>query len=233
MNFRVGDGQSIALQSTLGGDAVLYLGFLAPPNALEHVQLMPATRQLVYLPDTGTPIVWQLRLTTAAPLGTVRVCGGVGGQIATSANTIGAEARSGSLDPGWSSVVDPTARGGRAARASGGTFVSWEVNMFGTPTMPRAGAYDVWYRVRVGSSAGHSPEMLLGVWDDQAPGSLGSNLYQPDQIGTAYLWVKVAAGIVPTPGHNVQFIAAFMGRLSTDWYIDSAVMVPSGSTAPL
>jgi hypothetical protein len=76
MDLKVPNGQAVMLQSSTGGDALLFLGFESPPvsQPLHQMQLPPSTPEWVQLPDTGQPMIWQLRITTGAA-GLVRVCG--------------------------------------------------------------------------------------------------------------------------------------------------------------
>jgi hypothetical protein len=97
--------------------------------------------------------------------------------------------------------------------------------------VPSPGAYDVWYRVRVASAGGTTPEMTLGLWD-VAGTWVGSTEYQANQASTSYRWLKVAADVTPNSGHAVVFIASFNNRLGTDWYVDEAVMLPAGHPVP-
>jgi hypothetical protein len=75
MDLQVPNGQAVMLQSSKGGDALLFLGFESPPvpPPLHQLQLLPATPEWIQLPDTGKPIIWQLRISTGA-VGLVRVC---------------------------------------------------------------------------------------------------------------------------------------------------------------
>lgn len=74
-DIRVPGGGSLMLQSSNGGDAQLFLGFLAPPvSALHSVQLAPGTPGWIHVPDTGKSMMWQLRIKTGA-VGMLRVCG--------------------------------------------------------------------------------------------------------------------------------------------------------------
>jgi hypothetical protein len=66
---------------------------------------------------------------------------------------------------------------------------------------------------------------------------VGSKTYSPNQVGTGYSWVKVAAAIYPVSDHYIQFQAAFTAQfgpatLSTDWFVDEVAMVPVGSPPP-
>jgi hypothetical protein len=138
-----------------------------------------------------------------------------------------AEAAEGALDPGWTTVADADALGGLAARLPAGTATdSSKKDIFGTQTVPPPATYDVWFRVRVTRTTGDKPEMTLGLWDYTAWRWVGSTAYQANQVAT---------GVTPDPGHRVVYIAEFathVSPLSTDWYIDEAVIVPSGAPAP-
>jgi hypothetical protein len=74
--------------------------------------------------------------------------------------------------------------------------------------------------------------MILGLWDDKTNGWVVGTSYSSDQLSTRYQWIKVASGISPDPGHTYHFLAAATYRVGTDWYIDEALMVPSGSGTP-
>jgi hypothetical protein len=76
VELRVPNGESLMLLSTNGGQALLSLGFAAPPSSdpIQKVQLLPETPGWVHVPDTGKPVVWQLRIQTGA-VGMVRICG--------------------------------------------------------------------------------------------------------------------------------------------------------------
>jgi hypothetical protein len=234
MDFLVQDDQSLMLQSSNGGEASLFLGYEWPPTsqALHQVQLLPATREWLHLPNTGKPVVWQLRIKTGA-VGMIELCGTAGLQLYQAANNLlSADAAAGALDPGWSAVPDAAAAGGRAAMAARGSYVSYRNDWIGAPVVPMSGAYDVWYRVRVASTAGATPEMTLGLWDDTSQKWLGSTVYRANQAGTDYRWLKVAADITPLRAHYVVFIASFRDRLGTDWYVDDAVILPAGGAFP-
>jgi hypothetical protein len=75
LDLKVPSGETVMLQSTKGGEALLFLGFEAPPpkEPLQHVQIPTATPGWLHVPDTGKPVVWQLRITTGA-IGLVRIC---------------------------------------------------------------------------------------------------------------------------------------------------------------
>jgi hypothetical protein len=226
MDVQVPDGQSIMLQSSKGGDAFLFLGFLGPPTTepLQHVHLQLTTPEWVYLPNTGKPTVWRLRIGTA-DMSAAKVCEASSPQAQQPTSVIyRAEGAEGKLDSAWSSVADSTAIGGHAAKASHGTFDSYQNDIFGSWIVPNQATYDVWLHVRVASPAGATPEMAFGLWDDQGQAWVGSTRYAPREIGTTYIWVKVAAGITPAAGHGVQFLASFTGRLGTDWFVDQAAL---------
>jgi hypothetical protein len=129
-------------------------------------------------------------------------------------------------------VSDPAALDGVAAKAASGTATTYRSDLFGDGFSPLGGTYDVWYRVKVRVAFGEAPEMILGLWDDQSRSWVASTTYASGQASTRYQWLKVASGISPNPGHTYHFLAAATLRVGTDWYIDEALMVPSGSGAP-
>jgi hypothetical protein len=75
-DLKVPSGESIMLQASKGGDAQLFLGFVASPPSepTRQIQLTTGTPAWVHLPDTGKPVMWQLRIKTGA-VGMLRVCG--------------------------------------------------------------------------------------------------------------------------------------------------------------
>jgi hypothetical protein len=230
MDFQVPDAQSLMLKFSTGNDVLLFLGFLNPPTSepLLHVQVQPNAPEWLYLPNTGKPTVWKLRVAPTA-VGMVQVCGNATVQLNLNANRYSAEAASGQLDAAWTSVPDSSASGFFAAKASRGTFPSYQTDLFGVGIFPLPGVYDVWYRVRVASPAGTTLEMTLGIWDDQTPGWLVAQRFQASEFGASYSWVKVTTGLTVTKVRSMHFIASFTATLGTDWYIDKAEMVPPGS----
>ncbi|HXC77897.1 MAG TPA: hypothetical protein VNU19_12675 [Candidatus Acidoferrum sp.] len=79
INLNVPNGQAVMLQSSAGGEAMVYLGFESPPSPqpVYEGQLSPTTQEWVQLPDTGKPITWQLRITTS-DVGLIRICRSAG-----------------------------------------------------------------------------------------------------------------------------------------------------------
>lgn len=240
VDLQVPDGQWIMLQSTKSGEALLFLSFLGPPSSgpLRDMQLMPSIPNWIYLPNTGRVVMWRLRIQTTA-VGFVQVCGASSLQGDSPTGPLyGAEAESGVLDAGWSVVPDAAASAGHAAKLESGTqVVSFKNDSFGRWVEPIPGFYDVWYRVKVTSTAGATPEITLGLWDGTARTWVSSARFAPNQVGTEYSWVKVTTEAAPRPGHLVQYLATFNAQfgpatLSTNWYVDQAVMVPAGSAPP-
>jgi hypothetical protein len=78
--------------------------------------------------------------------------------------------------------------------------------------------------------------MTLGLWDGTARVWVASRSIAPNQAGASYSWIKAAAGVAPPSKHYVQFLATFTTQsgtaLSTDWFVDEAVLVPIGSPVP-
>jgi hypothetical protein len=240
IDLEVPNGQSIALRSTKDGEALFFLGFVGAPASkiLQRVALSPSMPLWVYVPNTGKSALWRLRIQTT-PVGSVRICG----NASLSVDHYGSspyriEAAQGRLDRAWSVVPDPSASHGRAARLAGGTRVtSFTSDAFEHWTIPSPGLYDVWFRVRVANSAYTTPELDLGLWDGTDGVWVVSEHFAPSQAGTSYSWIKAGSGAMPKADHSVQFLATFTTRggpatLSTDWYVDEAVLVPVGSPVP-
>ena len=76
LDLLVPDDQSLMLQSSQRGEASLFLGYMLPPtsDAQHQVQLISSTPEWLHLPNTGKPVLWQVRITTGA-VGMFRVCG--------------------------------------------------------------------------------------------------------------------------------------------------------------
>lgn len=234
IDLQADGGQSVVLQSDDAGQAFIFLGYLAAPTQepTQPIDLKPQTPQWIHLPDTGKNVAWRVRIAVT-PVGMLRVCGAAPFQIVYGAsNLYQGYAINGNLMPGWSVVDDESALTGRAAKAARGSYPRWMNDVFEVPFVPSPGRYDVWYRVRVATADGVTPEMTLGLWDDEGFAWAGSTSYKPNQVGTTYSWVKVATGITPSENHHFQFLAAFPNDLGTDWYLDKAVLVPAGPAAP-
>jgi hypothetical protein len=233
LDFRVAGADRVMLKSARGGLAYIFLGFIDRPTSkpLQRVQLPPDIAEWVYVPDTGKQTTWRLRIETS-PMGMVQVCGNAAVQASGPAGLYRARAATGELGPGWSSTPDEGASDGTAAKASSGNASEYRSDLFGDGFSPFAGTYDVWFRVRVRSQFGAAPEMILGLWDDKDRSWAASTTYAANQASTRYQWIKVAKGVSPKDGHTYHFLAAATLRVGTDWYIDEALMDPSGSAAP-
>jgi hypothetical protein len=238
MNLQVMSNRSFVMTASTGGQALISLGFLGPPpsEALKQVQLTAGSPIRVQLPDTGRPVLWRVRLTTNS-VGQLEVCGAENIRSVTSNAVFSAAAAGGALDPGWISEPDAAALGGLAAKLRAETTTdSYKNDIFGTPVALPSGAYDVWFRVRVTAASGDKGEMTLGMWDYTAWRWVGSTTFRANQVSNVYTWVKVANGSTPAEGHRLVFIAEFANHsapLTTDWYIDQAVVVPVGAPAPI
>ena len=143
-----------------------------------------------------------------------------------------AEAESGTLGTGWSSVADAAASAGNTAKVASGTL-SGNADTFGTAFVPAPGTYDVWFRVRVTTNVGSNAEMTLGLWDSTSAAFVpsGSTTFNRTAASTSYAWMRAATAVTPTAGHNMRFQAVTALTLGTDWFIDEAVMVPKTLTA--
>jgi hypothetical protein len=237
LDFQVPDGGIVLLRPSISGTASLSLGFLAPPpsEALKQVALPASLQTRIQMPITGRNLLWRLRIT-ASSVGDLRVCTSNYLRIQTGSTVLSAEAAGGALDPTWVSVDDIGASGGLAAKLAAGTATKSFMNdIFGTLVVSNPAIYDVWFRVRVTHPGGTQPEMVLGLWDYTAWRWVGSTTLATNATGSGYAWVKVATGVTPVAGHRVVFIAEFANHaspLSTDWYIDEAVVVPNGVSPP-
>jgi hypothetical protein len=235
LDVQVPDGESIMLQAGRGGAAAFSLGVLGPPTSrpLLETSLGQATPQWVHVPHTGRPVLWRLRVRTAA-VGELLVCGADRLKFHSGTSLFSASAASGSLDAPWVSMPDSSAYTGLAAKLPVGTAARSR-NIFGAPMIVPAGTYDVWYRARVGDNAGGSPEMTLGVFDLTTQSWIGGTTYRESTLRSSYGWVKAATGMVQRSGDRLVFGAEFdtrAGQLRTDWFIDEAVILPAGAPAP-
>ena len=230
-------GASVGLRSSKAGTALFYLSLLDAPPAepVKHVDLASATQEWVHLPNTGKAVVWHLRVKTPA-VGVLQVCG-ASSLDARDSRVHKATAFDGWLGPGWTVVPDPAASSGRVARARAGSIHvvsgAYANDTFGPSFVPAAGTYDLWFRVKVANPSGATPEMTLGLWDEGGSGAWnGSTTYSPNMVGTDYVWIKAASAVVAAQGHAVQFQATVESQLSTDWFIDEAVLTPFGQPHP-
>jgi hypothetical protein len=77
--------------------------------------------------------------------------------------------------------------------------------------------------------------MVLGLLDHTTYQLLGQTTFRASGVRDSFTWVKAASSVKPRAAHPVLFIAEFNSRsgpLSTDWFIDEAMLVPAGSPAP-
>jgi hypothetical protein len=230
MDFKIPHGQPLVLQPSKSGKAFLFLGFMNAPSPVpvKTLDLVASTPVQIYLPDTGKPVIWQLRIQTL-DLGTLQVCSQVAHQVRRLSQYSDVAAAF-TLGSGWTYGPDEGATTHWAAKATAGT--PGLEGAYDNGFVPARGAYDVWYRVRVGDNSGKTPEMVLAVVDLDAGRYVASTTLRPNQVRTSYTWVLVASSITPTSGHHVRFQTNVASRLSTDWYLDQVLMVPAGTPAP-
>ena len=76
--------------------------------------------------------------------------------------------------------------------------------------------------------------MALGVIDITTQSYNGAATFRPDQVGSSYGWIRAVSGMVERPGDQVTFVAVNpnTARLTTDWFVDEALMLPAGAPAP-
>lgn len=109
------------------------------------------------------------------------------GSNGAGADKLWAEAESGVLGTGWSSVANANASGGNEAKAASGTLSGF-ADLIGTSFQPAAYLYDIWYRMRATANTGTTPEMQVGWWDTTAAGfvALSSSIVEAHQLQTTY-----------------------------------------------
>jgi hypothetical protein len=142
------------------------------------------------------------------------------------------ESETGTLGTGWTSTADALASAGLTAQCASGTL-SGNRDIWGTSWVPHAGTWDGWFRIRVTSAAGSTPEMTFGLWDDDANAGAGgfvvgaSVTYAANRISTSYTWIRSTfSPVTPPPGHRIRFRAVTAATLGTNWFFDESVMVP-------
>jgi hypothetical protein len=229
LDFQVPNDRWVMMQSSKAGDAFLFLGFVNPPPSepLKRVALTASKPVWVHLPNTGKQAIWRLRIQTL-DVGTLLVCSEVNPQVSRPSRYFD-QAASFTLGSGWSSVADPAASSGRAVKAAAGASGP---GAFGVGFVPTPGTYDIWYRVRVANSSSDKPQMIFALVDMDANRYIGSATFNPSQFKTTYTWVLVASDITPTPGNLMRFQTNISAKLTTDWYVDAALMIPAGSPSP-
>jgi hypothetical protein len=230
LDFRIPNDQTVVLQSSKSGKAFLFLGLMNPPSPVpvKAVEVPASTPIQVHLPNTGHPVMWRLRIQTL-DVGMLHVCSQLAPEV-SKLSQYGDVAASFTLGPGWSYGPDVAATTHWAARAAGRT--SGPEGAFDDGFIPAPGAYDIWYRVRVSNNTGKTPEMLLAVVDLDANRYMASAAFRPSQVFIAYSWVLIASNVTPPANHKIRFQTNIAAPLSTDWYLDKAVMVPAGTALP-
>jgi hypothetical protein len=230
LEFLVPDNQTLMLEPSQSGFAVLSLGLMNPPAPISAQQIeLPASKPLfLHLPNTGKATLWQLWIRTTQ-VGVLRVCSEVAPLVARLSRY---EELAASFTPGqgWSYVKEAAAISHWAAKASSRT--PGPEGAFGDSFIPTAGAYDIWYRARVADGSSRTPEMLLTVVDLQSNRYMGAASFSPSQVGTTYRWMLVASNVTPASNHTIRFQTNIATQLSTDWYIDQAALVPAGTPMP-
>jgi hypothetical protein len=237
LDAQVREGDSMMLKASQGGSASISLGLFAPPRSLPllDARLGQAMQEWVRIPNTGRSLQWRLRIKTQ-PVGDLQICGAERLQAHSGTSVFSAPAAGAGLDAGWTSVRDAGAYGGQAARLPAGTVTrSWRDAFMGTPTSVAPRPYDVWFRVRVANATSSEPEMVLGLLDFTTYSLVGQTTFRASDIGTSYTWVRAVKDVTPNTGRPLVFLAEFNSHtrpLSTDWFIDEAMMVPAGLAGP-
>lgn len=210
-----GAGWSVAIGTT-ANQLLCGIAWQNPPNS--------AQPRAVSTTDLG------FGETTGPSQGSFRTYAIWAAPYVTSPNLL-AEAESGTLGTGWSSVADAGSSGGNAAKCASGT-ASTNADLWATSFIPTAGVYDVWVRLRVASVASSTSQMQIGLWDATSSAFVSSTTYAPNAAGlsTSYVWVRVAASVTPTATHNMRVRAVTTATTTTDWFIDQSALVPIGTS---
>jgi hypothetical protein len=229
LDLRVPNGQWIALDPAKDGEVLVSVSFLNPPaiQPLRQLRVQATKPAWIYVPNTGRGTDWRLRIQTAGA-DIVRICSTARVQLTLRpTNVYSAEGASFTFGRGWASVDDPSASGGRGAKVASGTRTP--SGAYGTEFTPAPGTYDIWYRVRVVSNRGTVPQLICTLTDVSANVYMASETFKPSQVSSTYKWILVASNVTPTSGHLMRFQINTAAELSTDWYIDEAIMVAAGS----
>jgi hypothetical protein len=231
IGLQVADGQAIMLKANGFGEVDLWLWFSGRPPNLPWTRfpLSASTPIWITLPSTGVPVLWQLQINTPS-VGQIEVCGTERLQVLKSNNIYRSQGASFTLGPGWSSVPDDAASVGNCAKVIKGTRPP--NGTYGDEFVPVPRTYDIWYRVRVSTAVSGPSEITLTLTDVTASKYMAAATFSADQANTTYSWLRIATNVIPTSGHSMRFQANVSATLTTDWYIDAAVMVPSGSPVP-
>lgn len=140
------------------------------------------------------------------------------------------EAESGTLAGGWAAQANAAASGGNEIRIPTAS-VAGGIAIWGTAFLPALGTYDVWMRIKVTATGASSLEMTAGLWDNTAGAYYagGSVTLNRNAMSTGYIWVKVGS-VTITGTNQVRFRAITALTLTTDWFIDEAVLLPKTIT---
>jgi hypothetical protein len=168
---------------------------------------------------------------SAPSVGMMQVCGTSAVQVLNSTDIYRSQASLFTFSSAWSATVDGAASNGRCATVRAGAPPP--SGAYGAAFVPAPRTYDIWYRLRVANPASGSPQMLLTLTDVTANTYAAAIVLSANQATTSYSWIRAAANLAPTSGHSVRFQVNVAGRLTTDWYIDAAVLLPAGSSAPV
>ena len=189
-------------------------------------------------PNSGQPLAQSTTEmgageTTGPAQGSFRTYGVFAVPYVTAPNLL-AEAESGTLGTGWSSVTTSGESGNASAKCTSGTLTG-NADTWGTAFVPAAGVYDAWVRIKLTSLASATVQMQIGAWNSTDSVFFSSVTWAPTNAalvgGTAYIWVRVAAAFTPTAGKSLRFRAVTTATTTTDWFIDQSALVPVRATA--
>lgn len=152
--------------------------------------------------------------STSLAAGSFRTYGVFAVPFVTAPN-LQAEAESGALGTGWSSIADGAASAGNTAKVASGT-ASGNADLFGTSWVPPAGQYGVACRIKVTLAASATAQLQVGLWDATSSAFVAgaSTIYAPSQWTTGYTWLlanrrTVSDGVLNTTTTVTSATAVF------------------------
>lgn len=148
---------------------------------------------------------------------------GVSGTYSTA--NLQAEAESGTLGTGWSSIADAAASAGNTANLANATG-SGNADLWGASFVPAAGVYDLWVRMKATTHTSATAQLQIGLWDATSAAFVASTTYAPNQVTGSYAWYRVAASVTPTATHNMQVRAVTTATTTDAWQLDESALVP-------
>lgn len=190
-------------------------------------------------PSAGQPLGQNTTLlgigdANGPAVGSFRTYGIFAVPFATTPN-LQAEAESGALGTGWSSVTTSNESNNAAAKVASGTTTG-NADLFGTSWVPTAGQYGVPFRMKVASAASSTAQLQCGLWDvtSSAFVSGASTVFAPSQLSTSYVWVfanrRVVTDGITNGTTTVTSATAVFNSTADAGKAISGIGIPAGTT---